>query len=69
MKLPSPSRLSQVRRAVALLGFGQADELERQPSVIQRRAPGQQAVLLEYSGDLAAEIIEVGVRTLIADPQ
>ena len=69
MKLAEPQPVEPGERAVALLGFGQADQLERQPRVVQRRAPGQQAVLLEYGGDLAAEMIEVGVRALVADPQ
>ena len=55
------------QRALALLGFRQADQFERQLGVVERRAPGQQAVLLEHGGDLAAEMIEVGMRALVAD--
>ena len=54
-------------RALALLVFRQADQFERQLGVVQRRAPGQQPVLLEHGGDAAAEEIEVGVRALVAD--
>ena len=56
-------------RALALLGFRQADQFERQPRVVERRAPGQQPVLLEHGGDAAAEEIEIGVRALVADRQ
>ena len=40
------------QRALALLGLGQADQFERQLDVVERRAPRQQAVLLEHGGDL-----------------
>ncbi len=55
------------QRALALLVLRQADQFERQLGVVERRAPRQQAVLLEHGGDPAAEMIEVGVRALVAD--
>ena len=52
---------------LALPFLGQADQLEWQPRIVERRAPRQQAVLLEDGCDLAAKIVEVGMRTSIAD--
>ena len=62
---PQPVEPSQ--RALALLVLGQADQFERQLGVVERRAPGQQPVLLEHGSDAAAEEIEIGVRALVAD--
>src|SRR6185437_13988547 len=54
-------------RALALLGFRHAGELERQLGVVERRAPRQQPVLLKHGGDLAAEGVEVSGGALAAD--
>src|SRR6478672_2196412 len=54
-------------RALALFLLRHADELERQACIVERRAPRQQSILLEYSSDLAAEKIEVGMGTLVAN--
>src|SRR5215475_2010291 len=51
----------------ALLCLRQANELERQPGIVEGRAPRQQTVLLEDGCDLAAEIIEISVRTSVSD--
>ena len=52
---------------IALLVFGQSDQLKWQPRVVEGRAPRQQTVLLKHGGDLAAEVIEVRVRTFVSD--
>ncbi len=55
------------QRARALLFLGKPDQLERQPRIIERRTPRQQAILLEHGRDAAAEMVKVGVRALVAD--
>src|SRR5262245_43644439 len=59
--------LEPEQRPLVLLVIGQPDQLERQLDVIQRGSPWQQSILLEHSGDLTAEMIEVAVRRLPAD--
>ena len=53
MKLPRPSRFSQVSARSFCSVFRQADQFQRQLGVVERRAPRQQPVLLEHGGDLA----------------
>ena len=50
-ELPEAKTLEPGEGALALLVFGQADEFERKLGVVQRRAPGQQAVLLKHGRD------------------
>src|SRR5262249_8299382 len=45
-----------------------ADELERKPRVVQRRAPRQETILLKDGRDFSPEMIEIGMRAFIADP-
>ena len=45
----------------------EAKQLERQPHVIHRTAPRQQAILLEHGREHAAEMIEIVVRCAAAD--
>ena len=66
-ELPEAKTLEPGEGALALLVFGQADQLERQLGVVQRRAPGQQAILLEHGRDPAAKMVEVGMRAFVAD--
>ncbi len=67
--MPRPSRLSQVSARSRCSSSGKADEFERQPRIVERRAPRQQAVLLEHGRDAAAEKIEIAMRALVADAQ
>src|SRR5215470_20035485 len=53
--------------AFVLFGLWQADELEREPRIVERRAPRQEPVLLEDGRDFSAEMIEIGMRAFIAD--
>src|SRR5215510_622156 len=66
-ELAQAKPVEPVERTFALLCLRQANELERQPGIVEGRAPRQQAVLLEYGCDLAAEIIEIRVRTSVPD--
>jgi hypothetical protein len=68
-EIAEPQPVEPRQGAVALLGFGQADQFQRQLGVVERRAPGQQAILLKHRRDPAAEMIEVGERALVADVQ
>ena len=62
-----PEAIEPDERPLVLLVSRQAEELERQPHVVERGAPRQQAVLLEHGRDPAAEMIEIVVRRLVAD--
>ncbi len=53
--------------ALALFVLRQADKLEWKPRIVERRAPGQQPVLLEDSRDAPAEGVKIGVRAFVAD--
>src|SRR4029453_16586449 len=55
------------KRTLPLLVLSQANQLERQTRIVECRTPGQQPVLLEDGCDLAAEIIDMGVRTSVSD--
>ncbi len=66
-ELPQAQTLQPSQRALALLVLAHADQFERQLGVVECRAPRQQPVLLEHGGDFAAEMIEVGMRVLVAD--
>ena len=52
MKSAEAERLSQRSARVALLLLGQADQLQRQLGIVERRTPRQQPVLLEHGRDL-----------------
>src|SRR3974390_1255513 len=66
-KVAETQPLQPFERTLALLALRQADQLERQLSGIERPAPRPQPILLEHGGDLAAEVIKISVRTLVAD--
>src|SRR5262245_25724567 len=66
-ELAQAKPVEPVECTFALLGLGQANKLERQPGIVEGRAPRQQSVLLEDGCDLAAEIVEIGVRTSVSD--
>src|SRR5262245_16179317 len=66
-ELAQAKPVEPVECTFALLRLGQANELERKPGIVESRAPRQQSVLLEDGCNLAAEIIEIGVRTSVAD--
>src|SRR5262249_31911960 len=67
-EIAEPKSFEPGEGALVLFGLRQADELEWKPRIVQRRAPRQEGVLPEDGRDFSAEMIEIGMRAFIADP-